>query len=468
MSSGDNVPVQEIVIVRRGHGNHEEGHHGGMWKIAFADFMTAMMAFFLVMWLLSASDEKKLDQLTTYFNPIKLPDTQKSEKVIKSAGDSGAPDKADEHKVAKAVKKDPDNKGSQEANDKPKEANEEGKQKVVDEALFADPYGVLSRLATQAAKVSLQMEGASNDDATHFSGGAAFRDPFDPDFRKRSLETQEDEQQHGIPNAGTAQAGGKNTGINRDAPDEGGELTMVPPSPAVASGPLNEGKTSGQSAQTRLKATHSDPGAIGANTIADAGAGDNTPGAKATVDGATDKTAKGGPVDDAKANLPKDNVDPAKNNADSAEQLDAEIKETLRQAGIPDLPDIKVERKSDGLLISITDNLNFEMFTLSSATPRPELVVAMEKIGKLLQARAERIIVRGHTDARQFRSGTYDNWRLSSDRAHIVHYMLARGGLPEKRFERIEGYADRELKMPGDPKAASNRRIEILLRQPMP
>jgi chemotaxis protein MotB len=236
---------------------------------------------------------------------------------------------------------------------------------------------------------------------------------------------------------------------------------MVPPSPAAASGPLNEGKTSGQSAQIRLKATHSEPGAIGANTTADAGAGDNTPGAKATADGATDKTAKDGPVDEAKANLPKDN-------ADSAEQLDAEIKETLRQAGIPDLPDIKVERKSDGLLISITDNLNFEMFTLSSATPRPELVVAMEKIGKLLQARAERIIVRGHTDARQFRSGTYDNWRLSSDRAHIVHYMLARGGLPEKRFERIEGYADRELKMPGDPKAASNRRIEILLRQPMP
>jgi len=45
---------QPIIIVRRrakGHG----GHHGGAWKVAFADFMTAMMALFLVLWLVSQS-----------------------------------------------------------------------------------------------------------------------------------------------------------------------------------------------------------------------------------------------------------------------------------------------------------------------------------------------------------------------------------------------------------------------------
>lgn len=36
----------EIIFIRKNHGDHEEGHHGGAWKIAFADFMTAMMAFF--------------------------------------------------------------------------------------------------------------------------------------------------------------------------------------------------------------------------------------------------------------------------------------------------------------------------------------------------------------------------------------------------------------------------------------
>ncbi len=49
--------VETIVIVRKkaGHG----GHHGGAWKVAYADFVTAMMAFFLVMWLVAQSKEVK-------------------------------------------------------------------------------------------------------------------------------------------------------------------------------------------------------------------------------------------------------------------------------------------------------------------------------------------------------------------------------------------------------------------------
>ena len=55
-----------------GHGDHDE-HHGGVWKIAFADFMTAMMAFFLVMWLISANDKTRAS-VARYFNPVKLVD----------------------------------------------------------------------------------------------------------------------------------------------------------------------------------------------------------------------------------------------------------------------------------------------------------------------------------------------------------------------------------------------------------
>ena len=50
----------------------------------------------------------------------------------------------------------------------------------------------------------------------------------------------------------------------------------------------------------------------------------------------------------------------------------------------------------------------------------------------------------------------------------MAYYMLVRGGVEEKRFARVEGYADRSLKVPGDPEAAQNRRIEILLRRPNP
>lgn len=45
------------------------GHHGGAWKVAYADFVTAMMAFFLLMWLLGATTEKQRKGIADYFNP---------------------------------------------------------------------------------------------------------------------------------------------------------------------------------------------------------------------------------------------------------------------------------------------------------------------------------------------------------------------------------------------------------------
>jgi len=44
-------------------------HHGGSWKVAYADFVTAMMAFFLLMWLLNATTEEQRRGLADYFSP---------------------------------------------------------------------------------------------------------------------------------------------------------------------------------------------------------------------------------------------------------------------------------------------------------------------------------------------------------------------------------------------------------------
>lgn len=55
-----------VVVRRRKHKNHSGAGHGS-WKIAYADFMTAMMAFFLVMWLISISSPKELIQIAEYF-----------------------------------------------------------------------------------------------------------------------------------------------------------------------------------------------------------------------------------------------------------------------------------------------------------------------------------------------------------------------------------------------------------------
>lgn len=57
------------VIIKRKKVSGGGGHHGGAWKVAYADFVTAMMAFFLLMWLLGATTEKQRKGVADYFSP---------------------------------------------------------------------------------------------------------------------------------------------------------------------------------------------------------------------------------------------------------------------------------------------------------------------------------------------------------------------------------------------------------------
>ena len=61
--------VQPIIIRRKKIYKVAGGHHGGAWKVAYADFVTAMMAFFLMMWLLGATTEDQRKGISEYFNP---------------------------------------------------------------------------------------------------------------------------------------------------------------------------------------------------------------------------------------------------------------------------------------------------------------------------------------------------------------------------------------------------------------
>lgn len=65
MSAKGNAPI----IIKRKKVVSGDGHHGGAWKVAYADFVTAMMAFFLLMWLLNATTETQRKGIADYFNP---------------------------------------------------------------------------------------------------------------------------------------------------------------------------------------------------------------------------------------------------------------------------------------------------------------------------------------------------------------------------------------------------------------
>ncbi len=63
--------ARPIVIIRKEE-VVEGGHHGGAWKVVYADFVTAMMAFFLLMWLLNATTEDQRRGLADYFSPTNV------------------------------------------------------------------------------------------------------------------------------------------------------------------------------------------------------------------------------------------------------------------------------------------------------------------------------------------------------------------------------------------------------------
>ena len=83
-------PVRPIIVkkIKKVSG----GHHGGAWKIAYADFVTAMMAFFLLMWLLGSASKGQLEGIESYFKtPLKValmggPSVGASDSVLKGGG----------------------------------------------------------------------------------------------------------------------------------------------------------------------------------------------------------------------------------------------------------------------------------------------------------------------------------------------------------------------------------------------
>ncbi|WP_279482658.1 flagellar motor protein MotB [Aureimonas sp. SK2] len=370
MSAAD-AERHEIIIVRRG-GEGEDGHHGGAWKIAFADFMTAMMAFFLVMWLTSVSDDATKKQIAQYFNPIEL-----NSALPPTAGLS-----QDNTEATAASQSLGETQTLGTAGGKPVGGEAQGGQ---DQALFRDPYAVLAEIVAESGNAAGSDKSAGKPDGSGLpglNGGDAYRDPFDPTSWQLT------------PNA----LQGKQVEVT---PDDFATVAVEPKPPEPQAPPAA------------------------------------TPAAPVT-----------------------------------AEQKDAAELERQIEASVPsqDGADVEVksgEAGSGTVTISLADTLDTGMFQIGSARPTADAIRLMEKIAAILKDRPGEIVIRGHTDARPFSGGgQVDNWRLSTDRAHMAYYMLRRGGLDDKRVEAIEGVADRQPSNASDPDAASNRRIEILLKEP--
>ena len=429
MSNGqEDVSSQPLVIVRRRR-NTEEGHHGGVWKIAYADFMTAMMAFFLVMWLINAADKKTIVQVAAYFNPIRLTDRNMLPKGLDDLTEADAKEKISKEDHSKKAGKKKEGAAAKQTMTGGG-ATAGGNEAQKEAALFENPGQLLNDLEKEAqakqAMAGAPAEGNISDpfDRVNRQAGksqytkqpATQPEPIAPAAETKILKTVTPPE----GSAGKDVTQGARQLAGKDEKPAARTLTGPDEKPAAIAAVGTRQQPSGPAVQKDPNETQAKPPIpeTGKQELADA----------------------------------------------KAKTLQTDIGKSLAELKTM-LPNVEVKATSEGLLVSLLDDANFGMFDIGSAKPSPELVLVMDKISDVLKGEAGNIVIRGHTDSRAYKGHGYDNWRLSADRAQMAYHMLRHGGLPESRFTAIEGRADRDPKVPSDTTAAQNRRIDILIKE---
>jgi chemotaxis protein MotB len=401
-----------------------------------------MMCFFLVMWLINAANEQTKAAVASYFNPVKLIDRNSSRKGLEDIGD-GPNSLGSESEKPQTPDAAQGNEGrAKGGSENVRESQDSAKSRVFsDEHLFSDPYAVLAEIAGETGKqqnISAKGDGGAQTSgpATGASGGESYRDPFAPDFWTKQVQSPV-ETEPSLEAPAESKAAQSKTAAAESADAE--------TKPASDQAPSSEHAEAAPPASQQPAPVKSEAQAE-AKPVAPAAA--ETPGQPKA------ETAEAKPE-------PK-NEQPSAAAIARAKEIKQEIAKAM---GTGDKlgNGLDVVATDKGVTIAVTDKFDFGMFEIGSAVPRKELILAMEKISKVLANEKGSILINGHTDARPFKSGGYDNWRLSSARAQSAYYMLVRAGLDEQRVKEVAGFADRELKLKDKPFDSANRRIEILL-----
>ena len=155
---------QPIVIKKIVAGGH--GHHGGAWKVAYADFVTAMMAFFLLLWLLGITDEAQRDGISDYFkNPAGIKGIGgASTSMIKLGGAKEMPrgDRTRNQDVSQTTEQPERKKGEKElerdGNKATAEEKEEQKKRKADKKVLDNLLQILKKAIEKSASLKKYKE----------------------------------------------------------------------------------------------------------------------------------------------------------------------------------------------------------------------------------------------------------------------------------------------------------------------
>ncbi|MBO9428404.1 flagellar motor protein MotB [Sulfitobacter sp. R18_1] len=156
------------------------------------------------------------------------------------------------------------------------------------------------------------------------------------------------------------------------------------------------------------------------------------------------------------------------------EQSFANLEEQIVQAmnSVPDLkpliPNVIFDKTEEGLRIQIIDQEGQSMFSSGSAVVEGRTKQLMKLVGGAVAQLPNDVILSGHTDAVPFANENaetgYGNWELSADRANATRRIFTTSGVEMNRIHRVAGLADTDPFDTENPRAASNRRISVVLK----
>ena len=150
-----------------------------------------------------------------------------------------------------------------------------------------------------------------------------------------------------------------------------------------------------------------------------------------------------------------------------------QVAEELKKA-VMNIPQLKamadnllVDMTPEGLRISITDAQGRELFPDGSAEMLQPTQQLLGVLGGVLSKMPNRLALGGHTDVVPYRGERtaqgYDNWTLSADRAQAMRRVLNQEGVPDKRIQRVAGFAASEPLLRDQPTHVKNRRLTIIV-----
>ena len=418
---GDAAPAASIIIkkVQGGHG----GGHGGAWKIALADMMTAMMAFFLLMWLLGATSEAQRKSIADYFKPtpksrIQMGQLAGSNGILggRSILDpEGMPSSAFQNSLldvaspqdtegGKDRDKGPETDASQQSEKQGESKGGTGEGEKAGGSAEGDKSGGQNAQNQQASGQSGQGQGAAAG-----KGGAG----------------QGAQGQSGQGQAGAGQGGNAQAGTNKGQGSQASNQTA------------GQNGSQGQNAQAQ--------GAQGQGGTGQGG------GAQGQGQGGSSGQGGSGKSD-------------SQTFSDVQQELMIRLSEDKNLAALNE--QVKFVQDKDGLRIEIVDKSDFAMFSLGTNKLQPRAQALLEAVAKTVADLPNKVYVRGHTDGFGYASNDpkNNNWALSAERADSTRQLLEKMGVPSDRITRIEGVADKQPFNSSDPYDARNRRISITLQ----